>query len=333
MAVTMRDVAARAGVSIATVSFVVNESKPVKEPTRLRIEQAMAELGFQRNMVACALASRQTRIIALAYPALDHRLGWSIVDFVTSAAQAASDAGYHLVLWPVSNDATELAELVGQGLVDGVLLMHVQLDDARVEVLRPMDIPFALIGRTRDVEGLAHVDIDFDASLRVAVDHLTALGHREIVLVTGTQETQNFREYGPYVRLEAAFAQVTGGPVLRCRQDPGSGRELASRLAVEAPTATAVIVADEAISAGLVAGLHTRGTRIPTDMSVLCILTSRDMAAMCDPPLTIVTAPGVELGRLGVEALLCRVQGATPPPPVLRAGELLPGESTGPVPA
>ena len=102
MAVTMRDVAVRAGVSIATVSFVVNGSKPVREHTRLRIEQAMAELGFQRNVVARALASRQTRILALAYPALEHRLGWSIHDFVTSAAQGAADAGYHLVLWPVT---------------------------------------------------------------------------------------------------------------------------------------------------------------------------------------------------------------------------------------
>ena len=71
---TMRDVAERAGVSIATVSFVVNNTKPVTAATRRADRGAMAELGFRRNVVARALASRRTRIIALAYPALEHRL-------------------------------------------------------------------------------------------------------------------------------------------------------------------------------------------------------------------------------------------------------------------
>ncbi len=112
--VTMRDVAKRAGVSIATVSFVLNDTKPVTPATRQRIEQAMTELGFRRNVVARALASRRTRIIAMAYPALDHRFGFSAAEFFTSAADAARKQDYHLVLWPVGNDGGELTELVGQ---------------------------------------------------------------------------------------------------------------------------------------------------------------------------------------------------------------------------
>jgi DNA-binding LacI/PurR family transcriptional regulator len=154
MATTMREVAEAAGVSIATVSFVVNNSKRVTPETRERIERVMAELGFRRNVVARALASRRSRIIALVYPMLAHRLAGSVTEFITSAARAASAASYHLVVWPVGNDGSELAALVGQKLVDGVLLMEVQLDDARVVALRELDIPFALIGRTRDVTGL-----------------------------------------------------------------------------------------------------------------------------------------------------------------------------------
>ena len=136
MAVTMRDVAERAGVSIATVSFVVNNTKPVRAKTRERIEAAMAELGFQRNLVARALASRRTRILALAYPMLDHLLGGSGMEFIIAAARTASGYGYHLMLWPGANDGRELTELVGQQLVDGVILMEVQLDDPRVAALR-----------------------------------------------------------------------------------------------------------------------------------------------------------------------------------------------------
>ena len=125
MATTMREVAEAAGVSIATVSFVVNNSKRVAPETRRRIEEAMVRLDFRRNMVGRALASRRTRIIALVYPAMEHRLGDSAMEFVTSAARTAGAVGYHLVLWPVSNDAAELTDLVGQGLVDGVLLKPV----------------------------------------------------------------------------------------------------------------------------------------------------------------------------------------------------------------
>ena len=336
MPTTMREVAAAAGVSIATVSFVVNNSKRVAPETRERIERVMAELGFRRNVVARALASRRTQIIALVYPMLEHRLGGSVSEFITSAARAASAASYHLVVWPVGNDGSELAALVGQKLVDGVLLMAVQLDDGRVAALRELDIPFALIGRTRDVTGLHYVDIDFDASVRMAMDHLAELGHHRIVLVNGSQEGETFASYGPYVRSETAYRELCAQRrikpvVLRCRQTVGSGRDAAKELVATVPDTTAVMIADEAASLGLLAELSRIGWAVPGDVSVMSILSSIDMASMCNPPLTTVTAPGTELGRLGVEALLRQLDGGPPMPPVLRTGVLAIGESTDPI--
>ena len=336
MATTMREVAEAAGVSIATVSFVVNNSKRVAPETRERIERVMTELGFRRNIVARALASRRTQIIALVYPVLEHRVSGSITEFITSAARAASAAEYHLVVWPVGNDGSELAALVGQKLVDGVLLMEVQLDDARVPALRELDIPFALIGRTRDVTGLHYVDIDFDASVQMAMDHLATLGHNRLVLVNGSQEGESFASYGPYVRSEIAYHELCAQRgiepvILRCRQTVRSGREAAMELVATAPDTTAVIIADEVAAAGLVAELARTGREVPSDISVMSILSSLDMAAICNPPLTTVTAPGTELGRLGVEALLRQLDGGPPMAPVLRAGVLAIGESTGPI--
>lgn len=335
VATTMREVAKAAGVSIATVSFVVNNSKRVTPETRQRIEQAMTQLGFRRNVVARALASRRTQIIALVYPVLEHRLAGSVMEFITGAAQMANEADYHLVVWPVSNDGTELAELVGQKLVDGVLLMEIQLDDARVDALRRLDIPFALIGRTNDVSGLHYVDIDFDASLRMAMDHLTELGHRRIVLINGSQDEKSFVDYGPYVRSEAAYRELAAGrgiepTVLHCRQTVSSGRDAARELVSTLPDTTAVIMADEVAAAGLVAELERLQRPVPADISVMSILSSVDMARMCNPPLTTVTAPGTELGRLGVESLLRQLNGTLPLGPVLLSGVLALGESTAP---
>jgi DNA-binding LacI/PurR family transcriptional regulator len=335
MPVTMRDVADRAGVSIATVSFVLNNTKPVKAKTRERIETAMADLGFQRNMVARALASRRTRIIALVYPVQEHLLDRTGLEFVLSAARAAKAHDHHLVVWPIANDSDELATLVGQGLVDGVVLMEVQLDDARVPVLQSAGMPFALIGRTRDPSGLAYVDIDFDTTIAAVIDHLIALGHREIVLISGDPQDGRIRGYGPFVRLEAAFRRLVARHgleprVYACEQDVRSGRQAAVELTEIAPAITAVVVMGEQIAVGLMAGLHHRGLRVPEDISVICAIASETAAYSSDPALTVVTSPGIELGRLAVDALLSQLQGNGVSEPQLRFGTLRPGESTGP---
>ncbi|MFL6063474.1 MAG: LacI family DNA-binding transcriptional regulator [Friedmanniella sp.] len=335
MPATMQDVADRAGVSIATVSFVVNNTKRVTPDTRARIEQAMQELGFRRNLVARALASRRTRIIALVLAALDHGIRGASSDFVVGAARAASDADYHLVVYPDDQKGGQLPALVGQGLVDGVVLMEVQMEDSRVELLTRLGVPFALIGRTGDTTGLYSVDIDFDAAMRLAIDHLVALGHRRIVYMPSIESGAAL--LGRHVRTEAAYRRMAerhGIPpvVMPCPSSVPDGRAAALRLASMAPEATAVVVGHEAVAAGLVAGLQARGITIPDDMSVLSLLTSLEYRSACNPPLTVVSTPANKLGQLGVQALLRQLDGEPPTEPVLRVGVLVPGESTGQAP-
>ncbi|WP_406050857.1 LacI family DNA-binding transcriptional regulator [Kribbella sp. NBC_00889] len=331
--VTMRDVADRAGVSIATVSFLLNDTKPVTAATRARVERAMAELGYRRNAVARALASRRTHIIAMAYPALDHKFGFSAAEFFTSAADAARKQDYHLVLWPVGNDGGELTELVGQGLADGVVLMEVQLDDPRVTVLQETGTPFALIGRTSSLEGLAHVDIDFDRTVEDAVGYLHGLGHRRLALISGNLNDPLFSTYGPYVRSEAAFRRVAPEygletVVLECAGSTLAGQDAMGRLLRDHPDTTAVLIVNEFAALGAVAGLNRLGYQVPDDISVLPLLMAPEMAALTNPALTIMRTPGPELGQLGTEALIRQLEGADPLPPQLVPAKLYPGATT-----
>jgi DNA-binding LacI/PurR family transcriptional regulator len=333
--VTMRDVAQRAGVSIATVSFLLNDTKPVTAATRARIEQAMAELGYRRNVVARALASRRTHIIAMAYPALEHRFGMSTAEFFTSAAEAARKEDYHLVLWPVGNDGVELGELLGQGLVDGVVLMEVQLDDPRVGILRQSETPFAMIGRTSELEGLSHVDIDFDATVEEAVGHLYGLGHRKLTLVSGDLDDPRFHAYGPWVRTEDAYRRVAAEygleiAVLECSDTTQAGHQAAERLVREHPETTAILVLNEYVALGVVSGLNRMGRDVPGEFSVLPLLMVPETAALTDPELSFMRTPGPELGQLGTEALIRQLEGADPLPPQLVPAKLYPGESTAP---
>jgi DNA-binding LacI/PurR family transcriptional regulator len=333
---TMRDVAEAADVSIATVSFVVNGTKPVSPATRARIETAMVELGFRQNVLARALASRSTRIIALVFPALEHKLGSTALSVVTSAAVAANARGYNLVLWPVSNDGAQLNDYVASGLVDGVLLMEVQVEDARVQRLQTLDVPFGLIGRTNDPAELTYVDMDFDQTVEDAVDYLMGLGHRRFALVIGELENNTLTGYGPIVRTEAAFrrrmaAEGLEQVVVSSAQGPAPGKAAAVTLMAEHPDTTAIIVLNEDAAFGVLTGVQAAGYLVPRDVSILSIATSPDAIGISDPELSTMVAPGAELGRLSTDALIDQLEGKTGTlTQQLIVCALQPAESTGP---
>ena len=335
--VTMRDVAERAGVSVATVSFVVNGSKPVRDETRERVEEAMLALGFHRNPLGAALARRgHTRIIAMLYPALERPLTPTAVAFFTGASRRAREQGYDLVMWPIGNDAEQVAVLARTGLVDGVLLMEVQLEDPRVDALRTAGVPFAMIGRTADPEGIGYVDIDFAATTRDAVARLHALDHTRIAFVAGSEPGY---QHAARTRAESAYRTAVteiGGPatVIRVDESPAAGRALGERILTDHPGTTGVVILNEHAAAGMLIGLAHAGTSVPRDLSVVSMSTSAYMAEMAEPRLTYLRAPGAELGEWGVDALLERILSPDHAPRQrLLACEYVAGDTLAPAPA
>lgn len=335
--VTMQQVAEHARVSISTVSFVVNDTKPVTAETRERVLKAIDELGYRRNSMARALASRKSRVIALIYPLLDHRHHHTFVD---AAATAAEERGYSLVLWPVhsENVSAEIASLIQAGFADGVLLMEVQLEDERVSHLQRAGAPFALIGRTRDLTGIDYVDIDFERSIETAVDDLAALGHRDFALIIEDLSATALAQYSPPIRAQQAFDEAMAGHdlngvVFRVSHDRASILSITDELATRAPQTTAVIGMHDDATFALVNGLRHRGVRVPDDVSVVGVASSTSMASLTDPALSTYDAPGSALGRLATEALIDRLEGRdTPPTQVRIACTLVPGGSMGPAP-
>ena len=336
---TMQDVARHAQVSLSTVSYALSGTRPVSAATKARIDTAMAELGFRPNAMARGLASRRSSTLALIFPAMESGLSGTVTEFVASAAAAAREHGYHLVLWPFgAHQADEIRDLVRQGLADGVLLMEVRLEDPRVAALHAAGLPFTMIGRTREVEGLAYVDIDFDRTTEDAVDHLTALGHEHIGFLNHSRESQE-AGYGPTLRADVGFraAMTRRGLVassVLCHESPQAGRRAISELFEADPDMTALVSMNEMATFGATVELQDRGLRIPDDFSVLSIVTSPAVGALSNPPLTTMHAPGAELGRLSVKALLGQLSadGRTPEP-VLLSCRLEAGASTGPAPA
>ncbi|MGN8026540.1 LacI family DNA-binding transcriptional regulator [Microbacterium sp. 22242] len=313
----MQQVADRAGVSISTVSFVVNGTKPVTPETRERIQEAIDELGYRRNAVARALASQRSRVIALLFPLLEHQLN----PFVEAAATAARAKGYNLVLWPIRNDnaAAEVTSLIKTGIADGALLMEVTLEDERVTRLREAAAPFVLIGRTRDTEGIDYVDIDFESTTARALADLVALGHREVSLVVEDNDGTPLSGYAPPPRVEQAFADAAlasgvHGFSVRLPRGPASGERLAEILIAEAPRTTAVISMHRDANFGLTNVLRRRGVVVPRDLSIVMLSAPESAGAVLDPAIATYAQPAEELGRLATEALIARLEGSQAPP-------------------
>lgn len=311
---TMQQVADRAGVSIATVSFVVNGTKKVSAPTTDRVKAAMRELGFRNNVVARALASRRTRIIALLFPSAENRMRGNSLEFFTAAVERASELGYHLVLWPNMPSGDDLDDLVSGGLVDGVILMEVRMEDPRVTKLVELGIPFASIGRTRDWSALPFVDIDFEQTVEDAYDYLVGLGHTHFGLVIEDLEGTAMAGYAPHLRTQATFAESAAGrgltaTVTFCGPSTAGGRQAAHELLEADPEVTAVMVMKDDSTFGLMAGLRAEGRRIPDDVSVLSLASSGFEGAHHEPALSTMISPSRELGSLAADTLIGQLEG------------------------
>jgi DNA-binding LacI/PurR family transcriptional regulator len=314
---TMLDVAKRAGVSISTVSYVLSGTRPVSEKTKQLIYRTMDELGYQPHALARGLASKRSRIIALLYSVPERGIGITEIEFVTNAAEAAMELGYHLVLWTSEmNDPDHLRQLAGQGLVDGMILMEVKADDERVRFLRKSGIPFTMIGRCEKAEDLGYADIDFDQTTRDITEYLKSLGHARIAFLNQSREVYD-SGYGPAVRAQAGFLAAAAflgvsGITQFCHATPKSGYEVCTELLAGHPDLTALVAMNDRALPGVMQAVADKGWKIPDDFSLASIVSSSKAAELFMPPLTMMEVPSRELGRLGVEHLIRQLEGGAP---------------------
>lgn len=311
---TRADVARMAGVSESTVSYALTGVRPISDETRVRIEEAMATLGYVPNAMAQALASKKSGLLALLFPVGERGFGETDFEYVEAATQAAAEDGYQLLLWPNAvEDTASLKKIVAQGLVEGVLLMEVRSEDPRVVVLRESGTPFCMIGRTDDSDDLTYVDADFSQWGPMAVNHLADLGHTNIGVISMRNELVE-AGYGPVVRTEKPLIEIAqrSGITLTIKHPKPTiraGRLAFEELLQEEPGITAILGFNEPAFIGALEVASSRGMRIPEDLSVLSFGLSEEAANMTVPAQTTITVDGPELGRMAVQYLIARLNG------------------------
>lgn len=327
---TIVDVSKASGVSVATVSRILNDKPDVAIDTRERVLRVMDEIGFAPQNAWRQIRSGRTGLIAMHFP---QDFNPPAMGLIMAAALDVEEAGYsiNIITRPMSD--TELLAMFRSRQVDGILLLEVLTDDRRAAVLHQHGSPFVMVGHRADSEGMSFVDVDVQHGVDIAMEHLAALGHRSIGLVgldpvVGNKiyayATWALRAYEDACeRLRLPYLSAVGG--LR----PDDMTPVAQRLLEEHPDITALVALQDQSVIGSLQAARALGLRIPDDLSIVG-MTSEPMAEMATPPLTTVSFPEREMGRTAARMLLDVLdRGRTTPEQAFVKPELTVRGSTG----
>lgn len=315
MQLTIRDIAARAGVSKAAVSYVLNGRPGVSARTRQRVLAIVEELGYRPNTVARSLAGKRTQTLGLAIPDISDMFYADIIRGVESAANAA---GYTLTLCTTRSDPRREREAVDSlmsGRVDGVILMAYHLDPDYLGRQSTAGRPFVLLGHPDAGPALHSVSVDNWEAGYKAAEYLYGLGHRRIAFIHGSLRSRDtwYRFHGFRRALERLGADLPEAYVRvgEFRREGGLRATLELMSLPDPPTA--IFAANDQMAIGALEAIAATGRRVPEDVSVVGV-DDIEAASLIRPALTTVRQPTDEMGRRAVELLLRLIGGEQPQP-------------------
>ena len=310
---TIHDVARVAGVSIKTVSRVLNQAPNVRGLTRDKVVAAAEALDYRPNLSARQLASNRTFLVGMLY---DDPKPTNENDYITAvqtgALQACRDAGYHLLINPCRADSPDLVqEVIGLSRqVDGFIVLQPlsdmqQLNESLLEngitCVRVSQRPFG------EFPWISVADADAAEEM---TEHFLRLGHRRIGFIMGHPDHgQSYDRLLGYRRtLERHSIPFDNSLVRQGRFDHESGYQCARSLLSSAPAPTAIFASNDPMAMGVLSAAHEMGLDVPGQLSVAGFDDS-PMARHAWPPLTTVRQPIAEVARLATDELLAHLQG------------------------
>jgi LacI family transcriptional regulator len=313
---TIADVAERAGVSLVTVSRVINGASHVRPETSDRVRQAIAELGYIPNTAAQSLRSRRTHSLALLIPDVTNVFWTTVARGVEDAAQAS---GYAVLLCNTDENPAkqrQYLDVVAGRNVDGVIMAPSDADVRHLVRFRERRVLTVLVDRRVAGWEVDSVCGDSFAGARALVDHLLAHGHRRIAMISGPEgaSTAEDRVAGYRAALEAAGIEIDDRLVRRGEYRALSGQQLAAGLVEEGLGTTAIFAANNVIAIGVCEALAAHRLRVPQDMAVVCMDDLPDASRLW-PFLTVAAQPAREMGVRAAEMLLQRLEGGRELPP------------------
>ena len=306
----IEDVAAAAGVSMKTVSRVLNNEPNVRDEMRQRVMKAVEQLQYRPNLSARSLAGQRSYVIALVYnnPSRNY-----LMEIQSGMLEACRDNHYNLVLAPVGSakqrKAEDLKVVFEHFAPDGVVLIPPLTDDPAVlEFLERHDVPFACIAPKHPQDRIG-VSMDETAAVLELMAGLVAQGHRRIAHIKGppAHGACQWRFKGYREALRKAGLDFDEDLVVQGAFSYESGIEAGNRLLELKRPPTAIFAANDDMAAGVIRAACERGLAVPRDISV-CGFDDTPIARHIYPALTTVRQPTSEMGRLATLQLLARIR-------------------------
>ncbi|GGS23723.1 LacI family transcriptional regulator [Streptomyces aureoverticillatus] len=308
--VGIKDIAHAAGVSVGTVSNVLNRPDSVSPRTRARVRAEIDRLGYVRSESARQLRVRRSRMVGLLVLDMGNPF---FVDIARGAQRATRAAGLGVMLCDSEQDPAEEADylsLFAEQRVRGVLLTPADATGRTVEMFRRHRIPFVLVDRVAEGTSECSVSVDDVTGGALAVRHLLDAGHRSLAYVSGPPGLQQVtdRRIGALNALaEAGLTPDALRELPTERLDVAAGRDAGARLLGRAERPTAVFCANDLLSLGVLQAMFAAGVRVP-DGPAIVGYDDIEFAAAAAIPLTSVRQPAVAMGRMAAELLLEEIE-------------------------
>ncbi len=303
---TIREIARAAGVSIATVSRVINGRPDVSPQTREVVLRVVREHGFSTNRNARALSGGRTGLVGVTLPILEAAY-FAVI--VSGTAEALYEHDMRIVLCPTlhqhEREVTLLDRLM-HGTTDGAVLMLPEESNAELRALQETGYPFVVVDpRVQLDQGIPAVSASNASGARAGVEHLLSLGHRRIGAILGPPDWMATTERLNGYRSALAAAGVLPAPDLVVESDFSieSGEAAAASLLDLPERPTAIFGFNDNVAIGALRAAEARGLTVPDDLSVVGFDDS-EQSGLVTPALTTVRQPLAEMGRMAVSLLL-----------------------------
>jgi len=333
--ITIKDVAQHAGVSVTTVSHVVNGTRFVSPAAQARVQAAITALRYVPSALARSLKSNRTHTVGMMIPNNSNPYFAEIIRGIEDSCYAA---GFSVILCNSDDDPHKQAtyvRLLSEKQVDGLIVLSSGSDAGLLQSLRSATMPLVLVDR--EIEGLESdlVEVNHESGGVLATEHLLQLGHRRIACIAGPAGLSSARERVQGYRQALARAGLAVDETLLRHADftsAGGFDAMTSLLARPGPhRPTAVFASNDLMAIGALCAVASQGLRMPQDLSVIGF-DDIALAAHSNPPLTTIAQPKQQTGELAARLLLQRLvePGRAPQREILQPTLQL-RRSTGPV--
>jgi DNA-binding LacI/PurR family transcriptional regulator len=302
----IKDVAGLAGVSTATVSHVINNTRFVSEETRQKVLAAIEKCNYTPNAHARSLASGRSRTLGLIISDINNPF---FPELIKSIEEKAGSNGYGVILANTNYDPKRTIACVQRMIeqnVCGVAIMTSEMDMSLSERLaaRRTAVVFLDVGQVG--AHMSNIVVNYEKGIREGVEHLLSLGHRRIAYISGPPHLKSA------ARRRAAFVKIMKKYRASLHTTPfiyegdfktGGGQRAAAEILRLRPTPTAIVSGNDLMAIGALRELKSAGLRAPQDISVIGF-DDIGFAALAEPPLTTILIPRAEIGGAAVDALL-----------------------------